>query len=87
MHVIARLAEDCLLHNEELSGLNSSPNIMRVIKSRRMKWAWHVPRPGVGEVYTGFWWGNVKEKDHLEDVDGKIILNGSSRSGMVGWGA
>jgi hypothetical protein len=38
-------------------------------------------------VYTGFWWGNLKEKDHLEDVDGKIILNGSSRSGMVGWGA
>jgi hypothetical protein len=31
---------------------------------------------GTGEVYIGFWWGNVKERDHLEDsgVDEKIIL-------------
>jgi len=29
-----------------------------------------------GEVYTGFWWGNLRERDHLEDpsVDGRIIL-------------
>jgi hypothetical protein len=28
-----------------------------------------------GEVHTGFWWGNLREKDHLEDpgVDGRII--------------
>jgi hypothetical protein len=27
-------------------------------------------------VYTGFWWGNLKERDHLKypDVDGRIIL-------------
>jgi len=31
---------------------------------------------GRGEVYTGFWWGNVREREHLEDtvVDGRIIL-------------
>jgi len=30
------------LHNEELNDLYSSPNILRVIKSRRMRWAGHV---------------------------------------------
>ena len=34
------------LHNEELNDLYSSPNIVRVIKSRRMKWAGHVARMG-----------------------------------------
>ena len=32
------------LHNEELNDLYSSPNIVRVIKSRRMTWAGHVAR-------------------------------------------
>jgi hypothetical protein len=32
------------LHNEELNGLYSSPNIIRVIKSRRMRWVGHVAR-------------------------------------------
>jgi hypothetical protein len=36
------------LHNEELKGLYSSPNIVRVIKSRRIKWAGHVARMGEG---------------------------------------
>ena len=34
------------MHNEELNGLHSSPNIVRVIKSRRMRWAGHVARMG-----------------------------------------
>jgi hypothetical protein len=34
------------LHNEELHGLYSSPSIVRVIKARRMRWAWHVARKG-----------------------------------------
>ena len=34
------------LHNEELNDLNSSPNIVRVITSRRMRWAGHVARMG-----------------------------------------
>jgi len=34
------------LHNEELNDLYSSPNIVRVIKSRRMRWAGHVERIG-----------------------------------------
>jgi len=34
------------LHNEELNDLYSSPNIVRVIKARRMRWAGHVARMG-----------------------------------------
>jgi len=34
------------LHKEELNDLYSSPNIVRVIKSRRMRWAGHVARMG-----------------------------------------
>jgi hypothetical protein len=42
------------LHNDELHSLYSSPNIVRVIKSRRMRWVGHVERMGRGEVFTGF---------------------------------
>jgi hypothetical protein len=36
------------LHNEELSDLYSLPNIVRVVKSRRMRWMGHVARMGEG---------------------------------------
>jgi hypothetical protein len=36
------------LHNEELDDLYSLPNIVRVVKSRRMRWASHVARMGAG---------------------------------------
>ena len=44
-----------------------------MIKSRIIRWAGHVARMGRREAYTGFWLGNVRERDHLEDpgVDGK----------------
>jgi hypothetical protein len=35
-----------ILNNEELHNLYSSPSIIRIIKSRRMRWAGHVPRMG-----------------------------------------
>ena len=38
------------LHNEELNNLYSSPNIVRVIKLRRMKWAGHVAHMGKRKV-------------------------------------
>jgi hypothetical protein len=45
------------LHNEELNDLYSSPNIVKVIKSRRMRWAGHVARMeeerGVHKVLVG----------------------------------
>jgi hypothetical protein len=37
------------LHNEELNDLYSSPNIVRVVKSRRMRWAWGCGTYGGGE--------------------------------------
>jgi hypothetical protein len=64
------------LHKEELNDLYCLPKFVRVKKSRRMRWAGHVACMGNGEVYTGIWWGNLRERDHLGDpgVDGSIIL-------------
>ena len=42
------------LHNEELNDLYSSPNIVRVVKSRRMRWAGHIARFWREEAYIGF---------------------------------
>jgi len=53
------------LHNEELNDLYSSPNIIWVIRSKRMRWVRHVACVGKGEVHTGFWWGHLRERDHL----------------------
>jgi hypothetical protein len=41
-----------------------------------MRWAGHVALMGKREVYTGFWWVDLREGDHLGDpgVDGRIIL-------------
>ena len=36
------------LHSEELSDLYALPNIVRVVKSRRMSWPWHVAHMGQG---------------------------------------
>jgi hypothetical protein len=42
------------LHNEEIHDLYSSPNIVRVIKSRRMRWAGHADRMGRERLVQGF---------------------------------
>jgi hypothetical protein len=76
------------LHNEQLNDLHSSPNILRVINSRRMRWAGHVARMGRGGVHKGFWWGNLREGDHLEDpgIDGRKILRWIFRTWSGGHG-
>jgi hypothetical protein len=43
------------LHNEELRDLYSSPSIIRIIKSRRMKWAGHVARMGRRGTCICYW--------------------------------
>jgi len=58
------------LHNEELNDLYSSPNIVLVIKSRRMRWAGHVAHMGEERSCIGSWWENRRDLD----VDGWIIL-------------
>jgi hypothetical protein len=60
----------------ELNDLYTSQNIIRVITSRRMRWAVHVAGVARGEAYAGFWWGNLRERDHLGNpgVDGKMDL-------------
>jgi hypothetical protein len=64
------------LQNDELHGLYSSPNIVRVIKSRKMRWTGYAARMRRGEVFTGFWLGGPKVRDHWEDlgVDRRITL-------------
>jgi hypothetical protein len=45
------------LHNEELHNFYSSPNIIRMLKSRRMRWAGHV--------------GRMEEEECIYDIGGK----------------
>jgi hypothetical protein len=47
-----------------------------MMKSSRMKWAGQEARRGRGKMHARFWWGNLKERDHLENlgVDGIVIL-------------
>ena len=65
----------------------SSPNIIWLIKSRRMNWEGDIQHGwGRGDLYTGFWWGNLMERGHLENpgVVGRIILKWILRKWDVG---
>ena len=77
------------LHYEELIDLCSSQNIIRVIKSRRMRWAGHVGRIGDRRgAYRGLG-GNLRERGHLKNlnVGGRIILKWTFRKedGGMDW--
>jgi hypothetical protein len=52
------------LHNEEFHNLYFSPSIIRMIKSRRMRWAGHVARMGRRVMQIGFWWESRNKRDH-----------------------
>ena len=78
------------LHNEELNDLYSLPNIVRAVKSRRMRWAGHVVRMGEGRGVHRVLVGKPEGKRPLgdPDVDGRIILRRIFRKwkGFVGTG-
>jgi hypothetical protein len=74
------------LHNKELHDLYSSPSIMRIIKSRRMRWAGHVVR--IGETRNAY-------RLLVEKPEGRRPLGRPRRRwvdnmrmdlGEVGWG-
>ena len=73
------------LHNEELNGVYSLPDISLVIRSRRMRWAVHVASMGERRGVKRVLMGNMRERDHLEDLGIEEVdksKNISSRSGM-----
>jgi hypothetical protein len=52
------------LPNEELRDLFSSPSIIRMIMSRRMRWAGHVAQIGRRGTHIVYWWKSHEERDH-----------------------
>jgi hypothetical protein len=64
------------LRNEQLHNLYSSPSIIRMMKSRRMRWARHVARMGEKGMHKRYWWKIKKKRDYWENqnADGCTIL-------------
>jgi len=74
--VVELTAEKRKLYTDEFHDLRFSPNTIRVIKSRTMRWVVHVASMGKKRGTYRVQWKNLNERDHLEDldVDGRIIL-------------
>ena len=74
------------LHNEELNDLYCSPNIIRVIKSGRIRWVGHVAHMGETKGICKVFVGKLRERDHMGDpgIDGRIILRWIFRKWDVG---
>jgi hypothetical protein len=76
------------LHKGELRNLYSSPDIIRHIKSMRMRWAGYVARMAEERKVYRFLVGKPEGKDHLKDqvVDGMRYQNGPWRHWLGGCG-
>jgi hypothetical protein len=73
--------------NEELHRLYSAPSIIRMIKSRRMRWAGHVARMGEKRNAYRILVESQKVRDHWEDLDvgGWTILEWILERERMGW--
>jgi hypothetical protein len=76
------------LHNEGLNSLYFSPSIIKMMKSRRMRWPEHVARMGRRGMNTGYWWESQKESltrrppfTHQEDSWYSFLLEAESNPG------
>jgi hypothetical protein len=74
------------LHNEGHNDLSSSPNIIRVIKSRRVRWAGHVARMGEGRSSYRILVGRPKGRRPLERPRRRWEDNIKMDLQEVGWG-
>jgi hypothetical protein len=73
-------------HDEELRDLYSSPSIIRIIKSRRMRWAGHVARMGEKRNVYRLLVGNPEGKGPLGRPRRRWVDNIAMDHGEVGWG-
>jgi hypothetical protein len=64
------------LHNEELRDLYSSPSIIRIVKSKRIRWPGMYHKWGRREIFIDYWQESQRERDceKDQDVSGWIIL-------------
>ena len=60
------------LHNDELNDLYCSPNTLRVIKSRRMRWAGHVARMGEGRGVYRVYGGETRGKETTGETQAQM---------------
>jgi hypothetical protein len=65
------------LNNKGLHDFCSSPNIIRVIKSKWMRWVWYVAHTEEKRNSYRFLWANLNERDHWValDIGGRIMFN------------
>jgi hypothetical protein len=74
------------MHNEELRDLYSSPSIIRIMKSRRMRWAGHVAQMGEKRNACRLLVGKPERKRPLGRPRRRWVYNIRMDLGEVGWG-